>query len=281
MKLLRLLSYIIVLAGGIYIGHLVSENAFSERRAAEILAIQEYNAEAIQNHIYTTSFQMFPRCSAKAELSWFAGEYLAFDKTYEKFENAINHKSYANSDEEGDVIRFRLIPYVEEFIRNLESRDDVVYKEERLELLNHRLESLKHLEQYVRENHDPDAYERYSEHDIAVQQMIQDNPMLITASSLPPDGELKGNAMVKQNTYFSMESGYTSAMINALKFNDEEKIEELLNAGFIYAITEYTPLNVYLPQYSSYDDMYFVEVLDGYLKGVKGFIIPDHILIYG
>jgi hypothetical protein len=269
----------VLLIGGL-IGHFVSENAFADRRSEALTHILDQDAKAIRTQVYTTTFEMFPRCGAKSEIPWFTGEYNSFDKSMAKLEDVVNHKTQTPK-QDADLVRFTYIPYVEEFIRNLKGRD-VVYKEDRLQLLEYRLASLKALDLYLRNNKDAKQYDEYSKNDVAVKKLLRDNPMLITAGSLPPDTKKQGNGMIKMNTYMGKGSGYTMEMINAQKFGNEGKIDELLGGGFIYAIGEYTQLQVTVPSDISknYKDMYFVEVLDGYLKGVKGYVDPENIWMY-
>ena len=131
---------------------------------------EQYNANHPGNWILQYDVRSTHQDSS--ERSWFNNQYNHLVTAWQRTVMDVNAGRRTN-DYFADMIRFKYIPFVKNFIQEVEKRD-LPYKKEKLQILRYRLTSLKHMETYLR-THDEKAYEVYDEYDTKFREMIDRN----------------------------------------------------------------------------------------------------------
>ena len=131
----------------------------------------DYGGNYIHRHYVQSEYQ------DREDRSWFNNEYNHLVTAWQRTVKDINDDRMS-LDTQADIVRFRFIPFVRGFIKDVESRD-LPYKDQKIEILQLRLESLYHIDEYLRNPHDTFHLDEYRKYDSQFRDMIEANPAIV------------------------------------------------------------------------------------------------------
>jgi hypothetical protein len=177
--LARLVLWAALFCGGFLIGNYYRMEKDAEYVVSEEIRLRElYDRYAASNTIYKNQIR-FPMNSIRKTDTWFQKQFKMLEASWQEFVLDVNGERIQSTKKQASLLRNEYIPWVKDLMSQVQRRDDISMKDEKLQILQLRLDSMYALDEYVRNSYDAEAYLRYQQNDSAFRNMIEEFPEIL------------------------------------------------------------------------------------------------------